>query len=147
MQQQLVSISIQAPADRVWSVMSDVVRWREWTASVTSIERLDDGPLQVGSRARVRQPKLATLVYTVTRLDPGRSFAWRAESTGLTIVGDHRIEPGPGDAVTVTLSIYQSGVLAPLVARLAAGLTRRYMTMEAEGLKRRSESSCLAPAA
>jgi carbon monoxide dehydrogenase subunit G len=34
-----VTVEIQAPPDRVWSVMSGVERRREWTPTVTSIER------------------------------------------------------------------------------------------------------------
>jgi uncharacterized protein YndB with AHSA1/START domain len=49
-----ISVDIAAPPSRVWSVMSDIERWHEWTSTVTSITRLNDGPLRVGARARIR---------------------------------------------------------------------------------------------
>ena len=140
-----VSINIFAPAEQVWSVLSDVVRWPEWTASMARVELLDCGPLAVGSRVRISQPKLATLVWTVTELEPGRSFTWTAHSPGLFLKGEHCIDPAPGGRVTVTLSMRQGGVLAPLVHLVYGGLTRRYITTEAEGLKGRSEALAPAP--
>jgi len=53
-----ISVDIAAPPPVVWAVMRDVERWPEWTTTVTRIERLDSGPLTVGSRLRIRQPKL-----------------------------------------------------------------------------------------
>lgn len=136
-----VSITIDAPAARVWSILSDVERWPEWTASITSVQRLGSGTFALGSRARVAQPKLSPMVWTVTSMQVNRSFEWTATMPGVTSVGGHRIADGPGDGVTVTLSIRQTGLLAPIIGLFAGGLTRRYIEMEAEGLKRRAESA------
>jgi hypothetical protein len=39
----------------------------------------------------------------------------------------------------VTFGIRQSGALAPMIALLTAARTKRYVQMEADGLKRRAE--------
>lgn len=139
------SITINAPAQRVWEVLTDVERWPESTASMTRVQRLDNGPFRIGSSAKIVQPKLPTMTWTVTDLQPGRSFSWSTGSAGVTTVADHSIEPAAGDSVTVTLSVRERGPLAPLVQLFYGGITRRYVTMEAEGLKRVVEAG--APAA
>ena len=72
----MATIDIAARAQLVYEVYTDVERWPEWAASVTSVERLDQGPLRVGSRARIKQPRLPTTVWEVTEVVAGRSFTW-----------------------------------------------------------------------
>ena len=119
--------------------MSDVERWHEWTPSITSVERLDSAPLAVGSRARVKQPKLAPATFVVTEWQPERGFDWVTRNPAVTAVGRHWIQP-IASGVRVTLSVEFSGPLAGLIAWLYGGLTSRYVQMEAEGLKKRSEA-------
>jgi uncharacterized membrane protein len=135
-----VSIDIQAPPDRVWAIMSDVRRWHEWTASITSIRRLDEGPLRVGSRAMVRQPKVPPALWRVTELEEGRRFSWVTGSPIARATGHHSVEP-LADGSRATLALEFSGILGALFARLLDDINRRYLTMEANGLKARSEGT------
>jgi uncharacterized protein YndB with AHSA1/START domain len=134
------STDIDAAPGDVWMVLTDVERWPQWTTSMTSVQRLDEGPFAVGSRARVRQPRLPAAVWEVVDLEPERSFSWTARAPGITTTAEHRLTPRLGGGVGVTLSIGQRGPLSPLVALLTSRITRRYVHMEAEGLKRRCEN-------
>src|SRR5688500_18736533 len=141
-----VTVAVDAPAEKVWSVLADLPAWPEWTTSMRQVKPLDDGPVGEGSRVRVRQPSLPTVVWTVTSWDPGRSFTWASSSPGVATEADHELAPaggtgeGDGGGTTVTLRIRQKGLLAPLVHLLIGKRTRQYMGMEADGLKQRAES-------
>jgi uncharacterized membrane protein len=136
----MATIDIAAPAQLVYEVYSDVERWPEWAASVTSVERLDQGPLQVGSRARIKQPRLPTTVWEVTEVVAGRSFSWMARGPGVTTTASHVVTPPEADGpARVTASLQQAGPLGELFGFLTKGLTNRYMQTEVHGLKARCE--------
>jgi uncharacterized membrane protein len=134
------TIQISAPADRVWDAMIDVERWPEWTSSVTSVKKLKDTPLDVGSRVRIRQPRLLTAVWKVTKLDAGRGFTWVSRSPGVQTVASHIVEPAE-QGCRVTLSVEFGGVFGRLASRVFGKLNEDYMQIEAAGLKRHCESS------
>src|SRR3954465_1709318 len=69
---QRASIAIDAPVDVVWAVFTDVERWPTWASSFTSVE-LIDGPMRLGAKARVRQPRLPVVVWEGTKWEPARS--------------------------------------------------------------------------
>jgi hypothetical protein len=117
--------------------MSDVERWSEWTPTVKRIRRLDHGPLAVGSRARIEQPKLPAAVWEVTELQEGRSFTWVTRSPGVRVIAKHGVEP-VGRSTRATLAVGFSGPLGGLIARLTRGLNNRYLALEAQGLQQRS---------
>ena len=131
-------IDIAAPPARVWTIMKDVERWHEWTASVTSIRLLDPAPLRVGSRALVKQPTLLPAEMRVTAIEDNAGFTWVSKSLGVVATGLHTIVP-TAKGSRVTLSLTFAGPLSGVVAFFFGKLTQRYVQMEAEGLKRRSE--------
>ncbi|ONI75570.1 polyketide cyclase [Kribbella sp. ALI-6-A] len=133
------SATINAPADRVWAVFSDVARWPEWTPTVDSVERLDEGALRVGARTRIRQPKLPVAVWEVTELKDGEYFEWVSRGPGIKTTGGHRVVSTP-EGTVVTATIIQEGPLGWLFGRLYAGLTRRYIAQEAASLKKVTEA-------
>jgi uncharacterized membrane protein len=134
------TFDIDAPPETVWAVISDVERWHEWTESITSVRLLDAAPLRVGSRAKIKQPRFPAIVWTVTSLDPGRSFTWEARTLGAHTIGRHSVVARTGGGSTATLALVQTGWLARLIAPWTDPISRRYVEMEAEGLKRRCES-------
>jgi Polyketide cyclase / dehydrase and lipid transport len=129
---------IKARPDRVLAVLRDVERWPEWTATMTTVQRLDTAPFAVGSKARVRQPKLPPAIWQVTELDD-RGFTWITRSPGVLLTAGHLVEPADSGS-KVTLSLRFSGFLAPLAARLYRKLIQQYLATEAEGLRKRSEA-------
>ena len=138
-----ISIDINAAPEHVFAVMRDIERWPEWTPTVTSIERLDEGPLRPGSKARIRQPKLVPAVWVVTAMDEaGHSFIWRTTGPGVSVIAQHFVIAIPGGS-RATLSLQFGGFLGGVVARLTSGLNNRYLNIEANGLKRRSEGPLL----
>lgn len=134
------SITINASAERIWAVLIDMERWPEWTASMSSIKRGEDTPFGVGATAHIKQPRLPAGDWRVTECQPDRWFASETKSPGLEIVAGHRITPGP-TGCTVLLSIDQSGFMSGMVGRIYGGRIRRYLDMEANGLKARCESA------
>jgi uncharacterized membrane protein len=137
-----VTVTIDAPPEKVFAVLCDVERWPEWTATMSSVQRLESGPFGVGSRARVLQPRLRAAVWQVTGYENQRNFTWSTRSPGLRMTAGHLIAP-QDQGCSVTLSFELSGLIAPLAARLYGSLIERYMTTEAQGLKRRSESTAI----
>ena len=127
---------IGAPAGPVWEVLFDVARWPEWTPTIDSVERLDDRPFQVGSRARVRQPKLPPALWEVTEVVDGRSFTWEARGPGMRTIARHEVVPDATGS-EVTLSIEQTGPMGAVAALVWRRLTQRYIELEAESLDRR----------
>jgi uncharacterized protein YndB with AHSA1/START domain len=127
---------INAPAQPVWEVLFDVARWPEWTPTVDTVQRLDDGPFQVGSRVEIRQPKLPKAVWEVTEVVDGRSFTWEAKGPGMQTIARHEVVPD-GDGSAVTLSIEQTGPMGAVAAFMWRKLTQRYIELEAESLDQR----------
>src|SRR3954467_9076468 len=95
---QRASIAIDAPVDVVWSVFTDVERWPTWASSVTSVE-LIDGPMRLGAKARICQPRLPTVVWEVTRWEPGRSWTWAVTSLGARTEASHVLTVSHGGTV------------------------------------------------
>ena len=86
-------IDIDASPAIVWARTIDVASWPQMFPTVTSVERLDDGPLRVGSRARIKQPGQPHRVWTVTEIEPEHRFVWTTQATGFAMSGKHVLTP------------------------------------------------------
>jgi uncharacterized membrane protein len=133
------SIEIDAPPQLVWDVFSDVEHWPDWTASVTSLVGRDGPALDVGKRFAIKQPGMSKLVWKVTEIDPGSSWTWVQRSPGVLVSARHDVVAQPGGRTLVRQRLDQRGVLGGLLGRLMVKKTKRFLELEAQGLKARSE--------
>jgi len=135
------SATIAAPLEQVWDAMVDVEKWPEWTPTVSEAAWLEPGPTKVGRKARLRQPKLGRAVWEVTEFAAPATFAWTHRVPGMVTEGRHELEEGADGQVVLRLTLTHTGPMAKLAGWVAGGLTGRYVSTEAESLKRRCEGA------
>ncbi|BBX10518.1 SRPBCC family protein [Mycolicibacterium aichiense] len=133
------SINIHAPVDLVWDVFTDVEHWPDWTASVDRLHGLDGAQLAVGRRFEITQPRMPKLVWTVTEIEPGVAWTWIQRSPGGLTSARHEVVPTPDGGTLVRQELIQRGIVGSVVGVLMQRMTRRYLEMEAQGLKAHSE--------
>jgi uncharacterized membrane protein len=133
-------IEIDAPASVVWDLYADVEHWSDWTTSIRKVVGLDGSELAVGRKFRVEQPRMPALVWEVTDYVPGASWTWRQRSFGASTIATHEVVALSAERAEVRQALDQRGVLGVPVGFLMRGMTKRYLELEANGLKARSES-------
>jgi hypothetical protein len=132
------AVEIEASPSAIWEVYADVERWPDWTASIMSVVGLDGPEIEVGHRFEIRQPRFPKLVWVVTAVEPGVSWTWQQKSFGGTTIASHELTSSR-NGTTVGQRIEQRGPIGVTVGFMMRGLTKRYLTMEGEGLKARLE--------
>jgi hypothetical protein len=143
-------VEIQAPAERVWEVLTDFTAYHEWNPFIVQAtgEAVPGQRLELHMRLSSRRP--TTLRPEVLAADPGRELRWlgRVLVPGL-FDGEHRftIEPaGPGRARLTQREEFR-GLLAPLLLAMIAKQTLAAFHRMNQALKARAEQPAPARAA
>lgn len=131
---------IAADAATLWDLTADIGSWPAMTPTVTSAEWISDGPIGVGSEARLVQPGQRPTVWRVTAFEPEQRFEWEAKVFGMHMLARHSIESA-GSGCVNTLSLEISGGPTPVLGRLLAGKLRKVLATENAGFKRRAEAA------
>ncbi|MGH3982990.1 MAG: SRPBCC family protein [Pseudonocardiaceae bacterium] len=123
-----VSLTVAAPPERVWSLVSDVTRVGEWTGECVAAqweqEQSAGGPA-VGARFRgkqVRGDRTWETSSVVTEAQPGVSFGWAVEDPA-NPAATWRYELTP-DGTGGTVVRYRA-VMGPGPSGLTAVIARR----------------------
>jgi uncharacterized membrane protein len=132
------STLIHASPDRVWAVTVDLEQWPAWTPTVTRVTRVDDGPLRVGSAARIKQPGMRECLWRVTELREGEGFTWETRVFGMTMIATHEIRKVEA-GTTNTLRLQVRGVTARLLWPLMRSKLRHTLACENAGLQAEAE--------
>jgi hypothetical protein len=125
-----VARTIEAPAEQVWALVSDVTRMGEWSPETTSAEWLG-GATSPASGAKFRGTnrhgkKTWKSVSTIIDADPGRVFAFRVKAMGFDVAEwRYTFEPtATGCTVTETWTD-RRGALMKALSPKATGVTDR----------------------
>ena len=108
---------ITAPPEAVWRLTTDIERWPDLLDAMTSLRRLDEGPLRVGSSARIKQPGQPERTWTVTELAAPNRFVWETHGLGMRMVATHDIA-ATASGCRNTLGIELSGPVGSVMGRL-----------------------------
>lgn len=108
---------IDAPADRVWGVLTDVAHWPDWNPSVARVE----GRVALGAKVLVytkRSPARAFPVK-VARLEAPVRMVWRGGMPFGLFTGVRVFTIAPESATRCRFATREefSGLLAPLITK------------------------------
>jgi hypothetical protein len=144
MKQIHTEIEINAPAERVWHVLTDFAAYPEWNPFV----RRAEGEIRAGGRLRVLiQPpggKAMSFRPMVLVAEPNQQFRWlgRLWMPGL-FDGEHSFSIDPLGERRVRFSQHEQfgGLLVPLLSRMLDGQVRPGFDEMNRALKLRAESA------
>lgn len=108
------SIDINAPAEKVWTLIDKLEEWPQWMPSIKKIERVSKGPLTIGSQLSVTAKVsglMVTLLMTITEFVPERNVVMQGKTLGTNLTRFYNLEPVNGKT-KVTIGGDVSGTLA-----------------------------------
>ena len=137
------NIEINAPAQRVWQILTDFERYSQWNPFIRSIS----GEPKEGSRLKIyiHPPSSRGMTFkpVVLKSEPSQELRWlgRLLVPGL-FDGEHRlvIEPRGGSRVVFTQAERFKGLLVPLLWKSLDKNTREGFNQMNEALKKLAEA-------
>jgi carbon monoxide dehydrogenase subunit G len=132
------SVEINAPVEKVWTLVDNLEEWPQCMPSIKKIERVSEGPLAVGSQLYVtaRVSRLTVkLLMTITKFVPERAVVMEGKALGTKLTRFYTLEPVNGKT-KVTLGGEVSGLLAWLARRSGQTISEEI----AQAAKKRIES-------
>lgn len=108
-----VALDIQAPAARIWSLLTDAERFPTWNSTITRVE----GPIREGGRLRVHVPGTArTFTPTVSGVVAEARMTWTGGFAPVFKgVRTFELEAGDGGSTRFAMEERFSGLLLPFV--------------------------------
>lgn len=140
-----VSVDIQAPADKVWSTITDIEHSKDFIRGIEAIEILDrpKGPSITGLKwkeTRTMFGREATEVMWVTDAKEPSFYTTRAESHGSVYTTRVSVQPhGDGSRLTMAFEgvpqTFGSKLMWALTGWMMKGSMRKMMQADLEDIK------------
>ena len=118
------STEIDATAEEVWTTLESVEEWPRWVPCLKKLEKISEGPIEVGTCIRISAKYVITVnfVMTITELVPPRRVVLQGRILGCWIRRHYTLEPMNRKAV-LTAGGDVSGPLSFLVRHAAQMLS------------------------
>jgi uncharacterized protein YndB with AHSA1/START domain len=130
---------IDASPERVWSLLTDALSYRDWNKAVVSL----DGRIAVGEKIKIVSVVNPKRVFslTVTEMQQPHRMVW---SDGMPLglfrgVRTFALRPQDGGGTVFSMEEVYSGPLAPLITKAIPDLTESFDQF-ADGLKQAAET-------
>jgi carbon monoxide dehydrogenase subunit G len=133
------SIDINAPPEKVWTLIDKLEQWPQWMPSIKKIERLSKGPLTAGSQLSVTAKVnglTIKLLMTIIKFVPERTVIMQGKVLGTSLTRFYNLEP-LNDKTRATIGGEVSGVLAWLARQGGQAVSNEI----AQAAKKRIEGS------
>jgi hypothetical protein len=110
-----VATDIHAPAERIWSLLTDAPAMTDWNSTLTSIE----GPIELGGTVKMQVPEAPgrTFEPKVTRFEANRFMEWREGNPLFRGVRTYTLTPAQdGRSTRFEMTEVFSGPMLPMIA-------------------------------
>lgn len=135
---------VNAPAARVFSILTDIERAPVHQPKITKTVKLTPGPVGVGTEwdeTRTMMGKEATVRLKFTEFVPPDSCTITCTSGGVRYDTRFDIRPRDGGCtVLMTMAITPAGVLGSIMAMLTTGMMKRALADDLATMKAAAES-------
>ena len=108
-----VDVAIDAPAEKVWALITDAAKITEWNSAVTKIE----GDIAVGNKLSIQVPiSDRTFTPKVVAMEENRRMVW-GDGFAPMFRGERTYTLTPTDSgCTFTMTEVFSGLMFPMIA-------------------------------
>ena len=121
----------EASPDRVFEALTNVERWPDVISGITSVKKITDGPVGVGTRfveTRSMFGKDRSEEMEFTAFEPGKSFTIGCQSCGCDMSFVHRLTPdGSGTRFELDSETRPMNLLAKLTVPLMGAMMKKSM--------------------
>ena len=135
------------PIEDVFDYVADFANSQEWDPGVATAERLDEGPVGLGSRFRLGVrlgPRVGTMDYRISVFEPPTRVVLVGSGSGVSAVDEIRLERlATGTRLDYTADIRLGGILR-LVEPFLGGAFANIGRNAADGMQRTLEAQATA---
>lgn len=112
------SVDVQAGAERLWDILTNIQSWPEWQGT-SYIKPAEDGPLKMGSAFTAELGGIRWNIGVIKAIKPG-SICWTGRRLGIEAIHEWEFQEEAGKTRVITRESMSGGVIIliyPIIKR------------------------------